>query len=183
MGAEQYLLEPWTFEKTEPDLNNPGANVEIMTFDKNVHIAYVGAEFAEHIVRLHNRTFGMGQDPPPRPSAAEELRASRPPFAPLPPLESLLERESEPIRWSQPGTWEAPAPRPPRGRPLRLATSPDAEKAVIDLVDQLVHNRVAFILSREPARIRLDLRDNPEGMADLLRKLGYTVTEPAKEET
>lgn len=79
MGAEQHLLERWTFAEAEFDRNNPGANAEIMTVDQNVHIAYVPAEFAEHIVRLHNRTFGDGQDWTP-PGQRPLPFANRPPF-------------------------------------------------------------------------------------------------------
>lgn len=71
----QVLTQRWLAEPYEPgpaDANDATRYMssphEIMTADGNLHVAYVdGANLATHLVELHNRTFGDGQDAPQEP--------------------------------------------------------------------------------------------------------------------
>jgi hypothetical protein len=128
--------------------------------EKALHIAtFASPAVAAHIVELHNRTMGDGQEPATAEEAtrrlAEGLRLPRELLGQSPPLSRYMAR------------------RHPTSRTL---VHIDVLQGVAETVQRLVNERVAEYAAREPARIVID--GNPTAMANMLTKLGYTVFAP-----
>lgn len=115
--------------------------------EKALHIAtFASPDVAEHIVGLHNRTLGDGQEPADPTLRAEHDRL----------VHDLRDARESGHR--------------------RAVVHIDVRERVMEMVENLIHERVALYASREPARIVID--GNPVAMANVLSKLGYTVFAP-----
>lgn len=70
----EQLTRRWTHEACEGQQGVAPNTYEVVTADDaSLHVCYVfGETMAQHLVDLHNRTLGDGQDPPPRVSTSEE---------------------------------------------------------------------------------------------------------------
>lgn len=142
------LLRRWKFESCEGQQGIARNTFEVMTDDQyDQHVCYVtGQDMAQHLVDLHNRAFGDGQE-----LADPTLRAEH---------DRLVRDLRDAREWG----------------PRRAVVHIDVRERVMEMVENLVHERVALYASREPVRIVVD--GNPVMMANVLTKLGWDVTAP-----
>lgn len=158
------LLRRWKFESCEGQQGIARNTFEVMTDDQyDQHVCYVtGQDMAQHLVDLHNRTLGDGQEP----------RVFPPP---IPWMKGLSYAEESYTRSGTP-RWAPPTEMQP-GRPaLRAVVHVDVRRRVEQLIHDLVQERVTAYAAREPARLVID--GDPVAMANVLSKLGYTVFAP-----
>lgn len=142
------LLRRWKFESCEGQQGIAPNTFEVMTDDQyDQHVCYVtGQDMAQHLVDLHNRTFGDGQEPTDPTLRAEHDR----------PVRDLRDARE----WGH----------------RRAVVHIDVRERVMEMVENLVQERVTAYAAREPARIVID--GNPVMMANVLTKLGWDVAAP-----
>lgn len=152
------LLRRWKFESCEGQQGIAPNTFEVMTDDQyGQHVCYVtGQDMAQHLVDLHNRTLGDGQEPRAPgipwmkgPSYAEESEHDR-----------LVRDLRDARQWGH----------------RRAVVHIDVRERVMEMVENLVQERVTAYAAREPARIVID--GNPVMMANVLTKLGWDVAAP-----
>lgn len=143
----EQLARRWKHEACEGQQGVAPNTYEVMTADDaSLHVCYVfGETMAEHLVELHNRTLGDGQEPADPTLRAEHDRL----------VHDLRDARESGHR--------------------RAVVHIDVRERVMEMVENLIHERVALYASREPARIVID--GNPVAMANVLSKLGYVVFE------
>lgn len=144
----EQLTRRWRHEACEGQQGVAPNTYEVMTADDaSLHVCYVfGETMAEHLVDLHNRTLGDGQEP-----ADPTLRAEH---------DRLVRDLRDARQWG----------------PRRAVVHIDVRERVMEMVENLVQERVTAYAAREPARIVID--GNPVMMANVLKKLGWDVAAP-----
>lgn len=163
----EQLTQRWMYE-----LGDDGRHrvFEVMTEDKQVHVAYCSSpDVAEHLVELHNRTLGDGQDPPLSLSGLTNLGLCVP-GCDYPITSYHARRAGRVLCGADPAKPER------RGPTSRTLVRLDVRQRVMEMVESLVQERVTAYAAREPARLVID--GDPVAMANVLSKLGYTVFAP-----
>lgn len=130
--------------------------------EKALHIAtFASPEVAKHVVELHARTLGQGQDPP---TVGHEF-PNRPPLAGLPD-----------------GTVNAKRPYLPDDLRLARRYGPGVQEVEVSirngverLVQELVHRRVAEYMARERPTFEVTVNTPVEILAQVVAAAGYRV--------
>lgn len=186
MSSAEWATERWYWESTAG--TDQETVHEILTATTQTHVCYVTrADVAAHMVELHNRTHGDGQDAPGKVNAADLARdwgQGRPPA-------SGRER-TIPAAWLPGRVLDQPAYRrggpvnPPRGhlpQDLQLArmygpaVQVDIRNGVERLLAELVNRRVTdYVANHQPPVLHVPAESLPsEALIHVLEQRGYVV--------